>query len=53
MQRKAPGTVGDKAKLTQDIVALARQFGRCGYGRIMALLRDAGWLVNKKRVELI
>jgi hypothetical protein len=24
-----------------------------GYRRITALLRDAGWLVNKKRVERI
>jgi hypothetical protein len=36
-----------------SIIALARQYGRYGYRRIMALLRDAGWLVNKKRVERI
>ena len=43
----------DEAALTEDIIALARQFGRYGYRRITALLRDAGWLVNKKRVERI
>ena len=36
-----------------DIIALARQYGRYGYRQIMALLRDAGWAVNKKRVERI
>ncbi len=30
---------------------MARQYGRYGYRRIAALLRDAGWLVNDKRVE--
>jgi putative transposase len=47
------GTADDDAALTQDIVALERQYGRYGYRRITALLRDAGWLVNKKRVERI
>ena len=36
-----------------DIIALARQYGRYGRRRITALLRDAGWLVHKKRVEQI
>jgi transposase InsO family protein len=39
--------------LTADIIALATQYGRYGYRRITALLRDAGWCVNKKRVERI
>jgi putative transposase len=43
----------DEAALTADIIALARQYGRYGYRRITALLRNAGWLVNKKRVERI
>ena len=33
------------------MIALARQYGRYGYRRIAALLRDAGWHVNDKRVE--
>jgi putative transposase len=37
--------------LVADMIELARQYGRYGYRRIAALLRDAGWLVNDKRVE--
>ena len=32
---------------------MARQYGRYGYRRVTALLRDAGWHVNRKRVERI
>ena len=39
--------------LSEDIIALARQYGRYGYRRVTALLRDAGWTVNRKRVERI
>ena len=52
-QRKIPGTPDDEAALTADIIELARQYGRYGYRRITALLRTAGWRVNKKRVERI
>jgi putative transposase len=52
-QRKVPKTADDEAALTADIIALARQYGRYGYRRITALLRDAGWLVNRKRVARI
>ncbi len=52
-QRKVPKQPEDEAALTADIIALATQYGRYGYRRITALLRDAGWLVNKKRVERI
>lgn len=37
--------------MTEDILALARQYARYGYRRVTALLRDAGWYVNRKRVE--
>ena len=47
-QRKPPTTPDDEAGLTADIIALARQYGRYGYRRITALLRDAGWVVNVK-----
>jgi putative transposase len=41
----------DETALTADIIALAT---RCyGYRRITALLREAGWVVNFKRVERI
>ncbi len=33
------------------MIELVRQYGRYGYRRIAALLRDAGWQVNDKRVE--
>ena len=33
------------------MIELARQFGRYGYRRIVALLRDAGWSVNDGRIE--
>ena len=50
-QRKVPQTPDDEAALTADIIELARQYGRYGYRRITKMLRTAGWLVNKKRVE--
>jgi transposase InsO family protein len=43
----------DEERLTADIIELARLYGRYGYRKIAALLRDAGWLVNTKRVERI
>ena len=39
--------------LTEDILALAKQYGRYGYRRVTALLCHAGWTVNHKRVERI
>ena len=33
------------------MVALATRFGRYGYRRVTALLREEGWRVNHKRVE--
>jgi putative transposase len=52
-QRKIARTPDDEAALTADIIALAIQYGRYGYRRIAALLRNAGWAVNLKRVERI
>jgi putative transposase len=52
-QRKPLRTADDEAALTSDIIELARRFGRYGYRRITALLRNAGWVVNKKRVARI
>ncbi len=52
-QCKGPNQPEDEAALKADIIALATQHGRYGCRRIAALLRDAGWLVNKKRVERI
>ena len=36
-----------------DMIELARRYGRYDYRRISALLRDADWQVNDKRVERI
>ena len=33
------------------MIDMIRQYGRYGYRRIAALLRDAGWLMNDKWVE--
>jgi putative transposase len=52
-QRKLPRGSDDEAALRADIVELAKRYGRYGYRRITALLRDAGWSVNRKRVERI
>ncbi len=53
-QRRVPRGRDDEARLTADIIALARQYGRYGYRKIAELLRStAGWIVNDKRVERI
>jgi putative transposase len=52
-QRKAPRKADDEAALTASIVDLAKRYGRYGYRRITALLRDEGWYTNHKRVERI
>jgi putative transposase len=53
-QRKVPRGKDDEDRLRADIIELARQYGRYGYRKIAALLRQqAGWVVNDKRVERI
>jgi transposase-like protein len=52
-QRKVPCGANDEQALTDDVVALAKQYGRYGYRRVTALLHAAGWSVNHKRVERI
>jgi putative transposase len=52
-QRKIPRGREDEERLTADIIELARQYGRYGYRKIAALLRQAGWTINDKRVERI
>ena len=50
-QRCIPRGRDDEDRLVADMIELARQYGRYGYRRIAALLREAGWQVNDKRVE--
>ena len=50
-RRRIPRGRADEDRLVADMIELARQYGRYGYRRIAALLRDAGWQVNDKRVE--
>ena len=50
-QRSVPRPSPDAPALIARIVALATRFGRYGYRRITALLRQEGWRVNHKRVE--
>ena len=52
-QRKAPSVPDDEAALREEIIALAKIYGRYGYRRVTALLRVAGWCANHKRVERI
>ena len=43
----------DEDRLTRAIVALATQYGRCGYRQIKGLLNLAGFRVGKDRVQRI
>ena len=53
VQRDLPRPREDEALLTEAVVNLASRYGRYGYRRITALLRQDGWPVNHKRVERI
>ncbi len=50
-QRKTPRWADVEAALTEGTIALAIQYSCYSYGRATALLRDAGWHVNRKRAE--
>jgi putative transposase len=52
-QRKVPRGREDEERLTADIIELAQQYGRYGYRKVAGLLRQAGWIINDKRVERI
>jgi putative transposase len=52
-QRKAPRGREDAERLTADVIELARQYGRYGYRKIAALLRQGGWSLSDGRVERI
>lgn len=52
-QRKVRQDRFDEEALTAEIIDLASSYGRYGYRRITALLRQQGWHVNPKRVQRI
>jgi len=52
-QRSIPTLPEAEERLQEEIVRLAKAYGRYGYRRITALLRRQGWRVNHKRVERI
>ena len=53
VQRRSLKPRDDEAPLTAAIIDLAGQYGRYGYRRVTALLRQDGWNINHKRVERI
>ena len=52
-QRHIPAANSEEGKLTACITELATQYGRYGYRRITAMLKQEDWQVNHKRVERI
>ena len=52
-QHYVPRRLDDEDALRNRIGALAREYGRYGYLRITAVVRNEGWRVNHKRVERI
>ncbi len=52
-QRYNKRPADDEEFLTARIIELASQYGRFGYRRVTALLRNEGWIINHKRVERI
>ena len=50
-QRRLAYTPDDEPVLVRRMVELAAQYGRYGYRRVTALLREEGFQVNPKRVE--
>ena len=52
-QRLTPHTLDEEEQLASRIVEPATKYGRYGYRRITAILRQDGWQVNYKRVERI
>ena len=52
-QRRKVKPRGDEEALREDVVQLARRFGRYGYRMVTSMLRTGGWRVNHKRVERI
>ena len=52
-QRYQKEVPDDEVNLRAKVIELASQYGRYGYRRVTALLRNQGWIANHKRVERI
>ncbi len=52
-QRRTPRITDEEERLRVRIIELATQYGRYGYRRITAMLRQEGWDINHKKVERI
>ena len=52
-QRHRNKVIGEESGLIKKVIELASEYGRYGYRRITALLRQEGFQVNHKRVERI
>ncbi|RYG92646.1 transposase [Loktanella sp. IMCC34160] len=52
-QRKVQQGRADGEQLTAEIIDLVDQYGRHGHRMITALVNDASWHLNRKRVERI
>lgn len=52
-QRHSSDIKDDEERLVTRIIELTTRYGRYGYRRITALLKQEGWKVNHKRVERI
>ncbi len=52
-QRRSRKPGAEEDRLTKRMIELATKYGRYGYRRITAMLRQESWQVNHKRVERI
>ncbi|MCO5143611.1 MAG: IS3 family transposase [Oligoflexia bacterium] len=52
-QRYKPNISDYSEVIREKVIELAKKYGRYGYRRITALLRNEGWVINHKRVERI
>jgi len=52
-QRYTPNITDAEEKMAARVIALATRYGRYGYRRITALLKEEGWQVNHKKIECI
>lgn len=50
-ERRQPQRKRQQERLVREMVELASEYGRYGYRRITAMLRQRGWSVNHKRIE--